>query len=96
MTNVHLTGRLICQDASAAAIVEEHLPQHVELTLAEPGCLSFTVTATLDPLVWEVEEWFTDEATFAAHQARVAASEWGRVTVGIERSYSVESSSSPR
>lgn len=91
MTNVHLTGRLICRDASQAAIVEEHLLQHVELTLAEPGCLSFAVTATTDPLVWDVEEWFTDEASFALHQARVASSEWGRATAGIERSYSVES-----
>lgn len=91
MTNVHLTGQLLCRDASAAAIVEEHLPHHVELTLAEPGCLSFAVTPTSDPLVWEVDEWFTDDATFAAHQARVAASEWGRVTACIERSYSIES-----
>ncbi|HXH33752.1 MAG TPA: antibiotic biosynthesis monooxygenase [Plantibacter sp.] len=90
MTNVHLTGRLICRDTTQAAIVGRHLPPHVELTLAESGCLSFAVTATTDPLVWDVEEWFTDETTFAAHQARVAASEWGRATAGIERSYSVE------
>lgn len=90
MSIVHLTGRLICRGAAEARIVAEHLPRHVELTRAEPGCISFEVTPTTDPLVWQVEERFEDEAVFRAHQARVAASDWGRATVGIERRYSID------
>ena len=86
---IRLTGKLVCRNAAEAAIVATHLPEHVELTRAERGCLSFEVAATDDPLVWTVEERFASEDAFAAHQARVAGSEWGRSTAGIERQYEV-------
>lgn len=86
---VTLTGRLRCRDEAEDAIVREHLPTHIELTRAEPGCLSFEVTPASDPLVWEVAERFTDAEAFAAHQARVRASAWGEATAGIERDYEV-------
>ncbi|WP_308470940.1 putative quinol monooxygenase [Clavibacter michiganensis] len=75
-------------------LVVENLPEHIMLTRAEPGCLSFEVTQTTDPLVWRVEERFEDEEVFRAHQARVASSEWGRITSQIERRYVVEGLSS--
>ncbi|MCD1267279.1 antibiotic biosynthesis monooxygenase [Microbacterium sp. MEC084] len=90
MVEVRLTGELRCADADEARLVAEHLPAHVALTRAEPGCLSFEVTPTADPLVWAVAERFADERAFNAHQARAATSEWGRRTAGIERRYSVE------
>ncbi|MGW9114554.1 putative quinol monooxygenase [Microbacterium sp. NPDC055683] len=86
---IMLTGRLLCASAEEAGIVSRHLPRHVELTRAEPGCLSFDVTASADPLVWDVSERFADRAAFDAHQARVAASGWGRATAGIRRDYVV-------
>jgi quinol monooxygenase YgiN len=86
---IQLTGWLVCRNAAEAAIVAAHLPKHIELTRAERGCLSFEVAATDDPLVWTVEERFATEEAFAAHQARVAGSEWGRSTAGIERQYEV-------
>ena len=89
MTTVHLTGQLICATPTDVAIVETHLPEHVALTRAEPGCVSFAVTSTDDPLVWDVAEVFEDDESFAAHQARVASSEWGRATAAIERRYLV-------
>lgn len=46
--------------------------------------------ATDDPLVWRVEERFEYELAFRAHQERVARSEWGRMTAGIERRYSMD------
>lgn len=64
-----------------------HLPRHIQLTHAEPGCLSFDVQPTDDPFEWIVAERFADQAAFSAHQARVRASEWGRATAGIERDY---------
>lgn len=87
MNAVVLTGRLLCASADEAAVVARELPRHVELTRAEPGCLSFEVEPTDDPLVWSVAERFVDRAAFAAHQARVAESDWGRATAGIERDY---------
>ncbi|WP_440713730.1 putative quinol monooxygenase [Gordonia sp. FQ] len=86
-----LTGRLICTDAEQRDIVLRHLPRHVELTRAEPGCLLFDVEQTADPLVWQVREEFADSGAFEAHQRRVASSAWGRATLGIRRDYTVGS-----
>ena len=85
---LHLTGRLICRDEAAAEIVRTHLPEHVRLTRAEPGCLSFEVRQAGD-LVWSVEEAFADRAAFEAHQARAKGSAWGTATTGIKRDFSI-------
>ena len=90
MSQIHLTGELVCKTDEDALIVRRHLPEHIERTRAEPGCVAFRVTPTEDPLIWSVEESFTDQRVFELHQARVADSEWGRVTAGIERHYSIE------
>ena len=90
MTQIHLTGQLVCETEHEARAVSVHLPEHIERTRAEPGCVSFIVTPTNDPLIWRVEERFHDQHLFELHQKRVASSEWGRVTAGIERRYSIE------
>ncbi|KFF58390.1 antibiotic biosynthesis monooxygenase [Cryobacterium sp. MLB-32] len=89
MESVRLTGQLLCEDLGEAAIVMQYLPLHVGLTRAETGCLSFNVTPTHDPLVWQVDEHFRDVVSFRAHQQRVASSEWGLETSGIERRYTI-------
>lgn len=86
---IRLTGRLICADADQAGIVRAHLPEHIRLTRAEPGCLSFDVTPTADPLVWQVAELFTDRAAFDAHQTRTRASDWWRATAAIPREFQI-------
>ncbi|WP_261781637.1 VOC family protein [Rhodococcus sp. BP-332] len=88
--HVHLSGQLVCRDDAELAVVSECLPRHVELTRAELGCVSFDVHQSGDPLVWLVDEYFTDDDAFARHQERVSSSEWGRRTAGIERRYVVE------
>ncbi|MGX9900026.1 putative quinol monooxygenase [Arthrobacter sp. SA17] len=90
MNNVRLTGQLICSDKDAVAIVAHHLPLHVELTRAEEGCILFEVNRSPGSLEWQVEERFRDGDSFRAHQERVKESEWGRVTAGMERRYTVE------
>ncbi|MGO2061430.1 putative quinol monooxygenase [Leucobacter sp. UCMA 4100] len=87
--HIALRGRLICRTPKEAETVRTHLPAHEALSRAEPGCVSFEVTATDDPLVWHVAEQFSSEEAFAAHQRRVAASEWGLVTAGITREYHI-------
>lgn len=87
MTPIELTGRLICESAEEAEIVERHLPHHVQLTRAESGCLRFDVERTEDPLVWTVAERFVDQAAFDLHHRRVRSSEWGAATTEITRDY---------
>lgn len=89
MTSVHLTGLLRCHDAHEDALVAQHLPHHLALTRAEPGCVSFDVTRGEDPLVWTVAEVFEDAEAFGRHQDRVRDSAWGRATAGIVREYEV-------
>lgn len=90
MSIVRLSGHLVCVNAAQAEIVRGNLERHLTATRAEPGCLSFDVTGTGDSLVWQVEERFADAAAFTAHQQRVANSEWGRATAGIERRYTID------
>ena len=86
---VSLSGQLVCLTEDQAGTVREHLQLHLALTRAEPGCRSFNVTRTSNPLMWQVEEHFEHASAFEAHQERVASSEWGHATAGIERRYSV-------
>jgi quinol monooxygenase YgiN len=91
-SEVHLNGKLICADQDESARVHAALPAHIDLTRAEHSCLSFDVTQSADPLVWDVCERFVDAAAFTAHQTRTAASEWAEVTAGIKRDYKVTGS----
>lgn len=84
-----LSGSLICANQTEAALVRSLLPLHIELTLAEPGCLVFEVKETDVPLVWSVFEQFSDRASFDAHQARVRASKWGQESAHIKRDYKI-------
>lgn len=86
---VTLTGYLRCETEEQAARVRAALPEHIRLTRAEPGCVSFNVTPTDDPLVWEVTEEFLDPAAFEAHQERASRSVWSSETAGIPRDYDV-------
>jgi quinol monooxygenase YgiN len=89
VNNIVLTGQLICQGDGEITVVTEFLPRHIELTRAEPGCISFEVRQSDNPSVWDVSECFKDARSFERHQARVKASEWGSATASIKRSYSV-------
>lgn len=89
MTEVTLIGRLICTSPAQAEIVAAHLPEHIRLTRAEPGCLSFEVAPTADPMVWTVAERFATRADFDAHQIRTKASRWAAETTGIARDYEI-------
>lgn len=89
MREVRLSGYLKCKDSAEAALVSEYLPEHLALTRAEPGCISFQVTRSDNPLVWTVDEHFASSDAFRAHQARVVASVWGSMTSAIERDYTV-------
>jgi len=86
---IRLSGRLICASPEEAEIVRQFLPDHVRLTKAEPGCISFDVAQTEDPLVWRVEESFVDKLAFEAHQTRTRSSDWGSATSAIRREFKI-------
>jgi len=86
---LHVTGTLTCATAADAALVRAHLPEHIRLSRAEPGCLTFNVDPTDDPLVWRLDESFADRAAFRAHQARTHASDWFRATAHLKRDFRV-------
>jgi quinol monooxygenase YgiN len=86
---VRLSGQLHCANADEAALVATHVPLHIALTLAEPGCLTFSVTQTFDPLIWQVDESFVDQAAFDAHQTRTKTSAWAALSAHIERQFAI-------
>ncbi|QFU08971.1 Antibiotic biosynthesis monooxygenase [Rhodobacteraceae bacterium THAF1] len=89
MPELSVNGRLICRTEAEADAVRIHLPDHIAATRNEPGCLSFEITQTDDPLVWAIAERFTDRAAFQAHQDRTATTEWARATAGIPRDMTI-------
>lgn len=88
-TMVRLSGFLRCASVAEIEAVKRHLPDHIRLTRAEPGCISFEVSQTDDPLVWHVEELFADQTAFDYHQQRTRASKWFEATSAIVREYKI-------
>lgn len=86
---ITVTGTLTCATAEEAALVRAHLPDHIRLSRAEPGCLTFNVEPTDDPLVWRLDESFADKAAFKAHGDRMRLSAWYQVTAGLARKFEV-------
>jgi len=89
MPKVTLQGHITVPEKDLSAVTAA-LPIHIDLTRNEKGCLCFEITQTSDdPCVFQVYEEFVDRAAFELHQQRIRTSEWGRVTVNVERDFSV-------
>ncbi|PKQ74359.1 putative quinol monooxygenase [Aeromonas sobria] len=89
MKKVILSGFIIVP-LSDLAVVHDELDNHIFLTHSEAGCLIFEVTQdNINPCRFDVYEEFVDQAAFQAHQARVKSSRWGKITVNVERHYTV-------
>ncbi len=87
---IRLTGHIDVPPERLEAIAEA-LDEHIRLTRAEPGCEYFEVLPDADlPGRFSVEEVFRSRADFEAHQARAAASAWGRASAGLARRYLIE------
>ncbi|CAM4388221.1 putative quinol monooxygenase [Vibrio agarivorans] len=66
------------------------LPQHIQLTREERGCVVFDVVVRPNnPCCYDVYEEFISRAAFDAHQQRVKASRWGKVTKQVIRDYQI-------
>ncbi|MFV0384027.1 GNAT family N-acetyltransferase [Paracoccus sp. (in: a-proteobacteria)] len=84
---IALSGRLICADAAQMMTALSLLPDHMELSRAEAGCLRFDLWQDEDPLVWNLTELVADAQAFAAHQSRTTDSVWGRDSAGMARDF---------
>lgn len=89
---VRLRGQLICMTEDDRAVVLAHVADHIALTRAEPGCLSFDIAETDDPMTFEVMESFRDRAAFDAHQARTRTSAWYKATAHLKRDFRISGS----
>jgi quinol monooxygenase YgiN len=87
---MRLRGHLICATDVETQAIRAHVAEHIRLSRAEPGCLTFDIFETDDPLVWEVMEAFRTRADFDAHQARTRDSLWFQATRSILRDFRVE------
>ncbi|MEM1405054.1 MAG: antibiotic biosynthesis monooxygenase [Pseudomonadota bacterium] len=88
-SGVVLRGYIDIPALSWDAVLAE-LSNHVQLTLAEDGCQCFEVDPDRNvPHRLTVYEEFRSAASFEAHQRRVKASRWGRLTEGAERHYEI-------
>lgn len=86
---IYLDGHIDVPSSRLEAVLAA-LPEHIRLTRAEPGCLKFEISPSktvAGRLI--VSEIFVDEAAFEAHQARNRASDWFRITAGIERHFRI-------
>lgn len=89
-TKIGLTGYIDVPSARLAEVTTA-LPEHIRLTRAESGCVSFDVTPDPDHAGrFNVAEVFSNRSDFDLHQSRTANSDWARVTKGIARSYQIE------
>lgn len=89
MPRIELKGT-ICVPLNELDAVKQALPEHIRLTREEAGCRLFEVEPDPnDPQVFSVYEQFDDQHAFEYHQQRVKASDWGRITVNVERHYDI-------
>ena len=86
---IRLTGTLTCATPDDLALVTQHLPAHIAASRAEPGCLAFNVSQSGNPMVWQLDETFTDQAAFEAHQSRTRASLWFAASRHLARDFKI-------
>jgi quinol monooxygenase YgiN len=86
---VQLTGHIDVPPERMAAI-KAAVIDHIALTRAEAGCISFEVTPCPDVKGrFLVNETFINQAAFDYHQTRTGASPWAKISKGLPRAYEI-------
>ena len=89
MSRVILQGYIVVPE-SELPVIKAELAIHCELTKQEAGCLVFDVSPCPDsPNIFKVYEEFVDQQAFDLHQTRVKTSEWGKISVNVQRHYKI-------
>ena len=87
-----LAGHIRVPDSDLEAVRRE-LPNHREASLAEDGCLRFSVFQDLkDKNKFHVFEVFKSEAAFRIHKKRMESTDWVKAAANVERFYTVSKS----
>ncbi len=90
MAKIVLCGYVIVPNSELNETVRSAMAEHIHLTLAEPGCLDFTLTPDkTNPNRFSLYEEFIDRAAFDFHQARTKKSAWHYASKNIERHFSI-------
>ena len=89
MPIVTLNGYIEVPDEDLDAVLAA-LPEHVDATKAEDGCIDFEVLQDKGrPNRFNVSEMFRDIESFEYHQERTASSPWAVLTANAVRHYEV-------
>ena len=92
VSKVILEGHVLVTDSDLVAVKNE-LANHIELTRQEEGCLVFEVSQDSENANrFNVYEEFISQDAFRIHQARVGCSEWGKVSIRLEKHYKTNTS----
>lgn len=87
---IYLEGYLDIPEARLQEVLNG-LDIHIHLTRKEAGCLAFDVWQDDDlPTRLNVSEIYHDRDAFEVHQARTKTSDWYKLTIDIERHYTIE------
>ena len=90
MSKVTLEGYILVSDDDIEMVMQE-LPNHIELTRQELGCVLFEVERDeSNKNRFNVKEEFLTSEAFRYHQQRVAESKWGKVSKNVKRHYQVK------
>lgn len=84
---ISLSGHLRCDDVGQLLRALDLLPEHAELSRAEPGCLRFDMAQTDDPLIFTLNELYADDEAFQSHRERLHNARWGAESKGIGRAF---------
>ena len=86
---IQLKGHMDVTSDRMEAVIKA-VGDHITLTRAEAGCISFEVTACPDVTGrFLVAETFVDRAAFDQHQTRTSTSPWAKITAGLPRDYTI-------
>ena len=89
MSKLFLSGHIVVPENEVEMICNA-LPLHISLTRKEAGCLKFEVRQRDNaPCIFDVYEEFISKEAFEYHQKRVKESAWGKLSVNVERNYSI-------
>jgi quinol monooxygenase YgiN len=93
LSKVILEGYVLVTDSDLATVKRE-LANHIQLTRQEEGCLVFEVTQDNENINrFNVYEEFTSQNAFILHQQRINTSEWGKVSLRLEKHYKTDDNS---
>ena len=84
---LEISGELHCADVGQLMRALDLLPEHAELSRAEPGNLRFDLAQTDDPMVFALNELYAGNQAFQAHRTRLHGARWGAESHGIAREF---------